>query len=73
MGNSGNDVLNGDAGDDALFGSLGNDVLRGGTGADVLNGGAGIDTARYEFSQAVTINLASGVYTADALGDVFLR
>ncbi|MGR9076482.1 hypothetical protein [Rhizobium leguminosarum] len=69
---NGNDTLDGAAGNDQLFGGNGNDILIGGTGADQLDGGAGIDYASYSTSvSAVTINLKTGVYTGDAVGDTF--
>ena len=59
-GLDGDDFLNGSSGDDSLFGGAGDDELRGAAGADALNGGDGNDTAFYNGSAAVTINLATG-------------
>ena len=70
-GGSGNDTLNGGEGSDTLNGGSGNDTLIGGAGADHLVGGAGTDYASYAGSSAVAINLKTGAYTGDALGDSF--
>ncbi|WP_429931468.1 beta strand repeat-containing protein [Agrobacterium vitis] len=82
MGGSGNDSLSGDAGDDnlygedgndSLFGSAGDDDLNGEAGADILNGGDGTDTVNYWSSDAININLATGVASgSDAQGDTFV-
>jgi Ca2+-binding RTX toxin-like protein len=61
---TGNTVVN------LIQGGAGNDTLTGGAGADTLDGGGGIDTAAY--TAAVTINLATGVNTGEALGDHFV-
>jgi len=67
-----NDTLDGGAGNDQLFGGAGTDILIGGAGADQLDGGDGADNASYSSStSAVTINLKTGVYTGDAVGDTF--
>ena len=72
-GAGGNDTLQGAGGDDVLFGGIGNDTLNGGTGADSLDGGTGIDFADYSSSAAaVTVNLATGVGTGEAVGDTFV-
>ncbi len=81
-GGSGSDSLDGGAGLDKLIGGAGNDTLSGGTeddflvggaGADVLDGGEGFDVASYETATtSVSINLATGATTGDAVGDVFV-
>jgi serralysin len=68
-GQDGNDGLFGDGGVDALSGGNGNDTLVGGTGGDWLVGGADTDTAR--FATSVSLNLATGVHTGEATGDIF--
>jgi len=69
----GDDHLLGGAGNDTLRGQGGNDLLNGGEGADVLDGGTGFDTADYSHSTtAIELNLATGVHTGEAAGDVFL-
>jgi Ca2+-binding RTX toxin-like protein len=68
-GGVGNDTLQGMGGDDTLYGGDGNDALIGGAGADKLFGGAGIDSVA--FAGSVTINMATGVHTGDAAGDIF--
>jgi Ca2+-binding RTX toxin-like protein len=66
------DRLIGGAGADKLYGGEGKDTLIGGAGADILDGGEGKDIASYETATtAVSINLATGVHTGDAAGDVF--
>ncbi|CAN7623273.1 M10 family metallopeptidase C-terminal domain-containing protein [Bosea sp. LjRoot9] len=55
-----------------ITGGNGNDTLVGGGGADTLIGGAGTDTASYYGGAGVTVNLATGVHTGDAAGDVFI-
>lgn len=73
VGGSATDVLNGNGGDDKLTGNAGADVLIGGAGADALDGGDGIDTASYETSGAVTVNLADpSLNTGDAFGDTYV-
>ena len=57
MGWNGNDVLWGRGGDDWLHAHAGDDELNGGAGADGLHGGGGNDTASYEHSTGVTVNL----------------
>ncbi|WP_280956440.1 beta strand repeat-containing protein [Ciceribacter lividus] len=72
-GGNGGDTISSGAGDDALYGGNGNDTLIGGAGADVLDGGDGTDTASYSnATEAVTVNLKTGVYTGDAAGDTFI-
>ncbi len=68
-GRSGNDTLNGGAGNDTLIGGAGNDTLIGGSGNDILQGGSGIDTADYSASNAIVVNLATGV-VSDGLGGI---
>jgi Ca2+-binding RTX toxin-like protein len=80
-GNNGLDTLNGMNGSDRLRGENDNDTLNGGegddflwgdAGADVLNGGNGTDYACYTYAAAgVSINLATGVHTGEALGDTY--
>lgn len=79
-GPSFNDTVDGGGGDDRLIGAFGSDLLMGGDGndwligggdGDTLQGGDGIDTASYEGSGAVQINLALGTATGShAAGDV---
>jgi Ca2+-binding RTX toxin-like protein len=66
----GSDSVGGGGGRDSLFGEDGDDILAGGADADYLDGGWGWDTAY--FGSAVTINLATGVHSGEAAGDVFL-
>jgi Ca2+-binding RTX toxin-like protein len=69
----GGDHLLGGAGNDTLRGQGGNDLLNGGEGADMLDGGTGFDTADYSHaSSAIELNLATGMHTGEAAGDVFL-
>jgi Tol biopolymer transport system component/Ca2+-binding RTX toxin-like protein len=71
-GAGGNDSVEGGAGNDTLSGDAGDDSLVGGVGADVLNGGDGYDIASYKTATTgVSINLATGLHTGDAAGDVF--
>ncbi|MGX1790466.1 beta strand repeat-containing protein, partial [Bosea sp. NPDC055332] len=71
-GGTGNDSLSGNGGNDTLIGGDGNDLLQGGTGADLLIGGSGTDTAYYvNAATGVTVNLATGVHTGEAQGDVY--
>ncbi|QFS51330.1 beta strand repeat-containing protein [Nostoc sphaeroides] len=66
------DRLFGGIGNDSLFGDAGDDWLIGDAGADTLNGGDGVDIASYSTAEAgVSINLATGVNTGDAAGDVY--
>lgn len=53
----GNDLLQGDGGSDTLLGGEGNDSLIGGAGNDILSGGNGIDTAVYDSSANIVVNL----------------
>ena len=59
--------IGGEAGKDTLTGGAGNDTLYGGTGADTLDGGTGTDTAWYDGSNGVTIDLGG---TKDSNGYV---
>jgi Ca2+-binding RTX toxin-like protein len=69
-GQGGNDSLSGEAGNDQLYGGAGNDVISGGAGADTIDGGTDIDTADYTLSNAINLNLTTGVHTGgDAAGD----
>ncbi|MUZ66454.1 calcium-binding protein, partial [Agrobacterium vitis] len=71
-GGKGADTLNGGNGADTLEGGEGADTLIGKAGADILNGGDGIDTASYEGSAAVNVNLITNVATGgEAAGDTF--
>ncbi len=56
-GGKGADTLRGGAGDDLLAGGDDNDRLSGGLGKDFLAGGAGVDTAFYEATGAITLNV----------------
>lgn len=68
----GDDTLIGRGGVDILLGGDGNDTLAGGADGDTLNGGAGLDFADYFASAGVTVSLAAGSGTGEALGDVFI-
>ena len=78
-GDLGDNVLRGGAGNDILIGGLGGDTLVGGPGADTMYGDfdgvfaigdLSIDTASYEDSAAVIIDLDTGVHSGgDAVGD----
>ncbi len=57
MGLDGNDRVSGRAGNDTVSGGLGDDTLAGGLGDDLIQGGAGIDTALFETTAAVTVDL----------------
>jgi Ca2+-binding RTX toxin-like protein len=56
-GSEGANLLKGSAGADSLRGVDGNDTLNGGPGNDVLEGGAGIDTAVYDTTTIVAVDL----------------
>ncbi len=56
-GGKGADTIRGAAGDDLLAGGDDNDRLSGGAGKDFLAGGAGMDTAFYEGTGAITLNV----------------
>ncbi|MUZ75040.1 calcium-binding protein, partial [Agrobacterium vitis] len=49
--------------DNTIIGGAGNDTLIGKAGADILNGGDGSDTASYEGSAAVNVNLKTNLAT----------
>jgi len=74
-GQAGNDFIYGGDGADILEGGAGDDLLEGGSGADQIDGGEGFDTVSYlGSSEAVTINLATGVFSgSDTQGDVLLN
>ncbi|WP_339526664.1 beta strand repeat-containing protein, partial [Pseudomonas sp. EL_65y_Pfl2_R96] len=63
-GNDGNNLLNGGAGDDLLDGGAGNDLLVGGMGVDTLTGGSGAD--RFVFN--LLSELGKGA-TSDVITD----
>lgn len=67
----GADTLHGGAGDDELSGGYGDDWLDGGDGDDWLDGGRGNDTLGFFDANylGVSVNLATGVVSGDALGD----
>ena len=79
QGNAGDDLLDGGHDDDTLAGGSGADSLIGGNGQDILigggdgdrlDGGVGIDTASYEGSSGVMIDLSQGITKGgDAEGD----
>jgi Ca2+-binding RTX toxin-like protein len=72
FGSNGNDVLFGGLGNDTLVGDGGDDTLIGGAGADTFFGGDGLDSASYANSTVgLLINLATGVRTGDAIGDLY--
>jgi Ca2+-binding RTX toxin-like protein len=54
------DFISGDSGFNRLNGAGGDDLLFAGDGGDVLDGGDGVDTAVYDFSSAVSVDLAGG-------------
>lgn len=57
------------SGSDFLFGEAGNDRLIGDDGDDVIDGGADTDEADYsKATQAVTINLVTGIASAGSYG-----
>ncbi|MES0884378.1 hypothetical protein [Roseibium sp. SCP14] len=69
---SSNAILTGNAGDNVIVGGSGVDQLLGGAGADHLVGGAGTDYASYlNATEAVTVNLKTGIHSGDAAGDTF--
>ncbi len=78
-GGDGNDTLNGGAGNDVLIGGVGNDLfIAGGDRAgginiiDVYNGGDDFDTVSYaNATEAVVINLQTGVHQGAATSDTF--
>ena len=73
-GGDGSDYLYGNDGNDNLSGGNGSDILIGGEGADILDGGSGTDTVSYSSSiSGVTVNLASGGTSGDALGDTYTK
>ncbi|SCZ28287.1 MULTISPECIES: calcium-binding protein [unclassified Pseudomonas] len=62
----------GNASENIIIGGAGNDVLFGGDGADQFFGGSGLDVAGYtDSSEAMYINLKTGVYSGIAVGDTF--
>jgi len=67
---SGNFVGSGSAVANVITGGAGNDVLTGAGGGDTLIGGAGTDTA--SFLSSVTVNLATGIHSGEAAGDVYV-
>ncbi|RED44698.1 calcium-binding protein, partial [Aestuariispira insulae] len=72
MGGWGHDRIHGGTGDDTLSGDVGNDLLLGGDGNDVIRGGLGNDTVSYaDDTKGVSVNLAAGRSTNDAVGDDF--
>ncbi|MBY5337223.1 RTX toxin [Rhizobium leguminosarum] len=76
-GTDGNDYLphtgQSNGGNETYKGLGGNDVLKGGAGADLLDGGSGNDTASYDGSSAVNVNLATGAASGGhATGDKFV-
>jgi Ca2+-binding RTX toxin-like protein len=71
-GLDGADVLFGNGGNDILRGGAGNDFILPGAGADQIDGGADFDAAFYgDSTSAISLNLANGVHTGFAAGDVF--
>ena len=72
-GGFGNDVLFGNAGNDTLLGGFGDDFILPGDGADSVNGAQNFDAVFYgDAPTAITLNLATGVHTGFAQGDVFV-
>jgi Ca2+-binding RTX toxin-like protein len=72
FGLDGADVLFGNGGNDILRGGAGNDFILPGAGADQIDGGADFDAAFYgDSATAISLNLATGVHTGFAAGDVF--
>ena len=60
------DTLKGNALANQLYGNAGNDTFTATLGIDLINGGAGLDSLIFTGSNAVTANLATGVYFFDA-------
>jgi hypothetical protein len=72
-GGFGADILFGNAGADTLLGGFGNDFILPGDGADSVNGAQDFDAVFYgDAPTAITLNLATGVHTGFAAGDVFV-
>ncbi len=71
-GGNGDDTIDGGADNDTLNGDAGDDTISGGAGVDVIDGGSntgGGDTVDYSAeSGAVTVNLGTGVVSADGTG-----
>jgi len=66
------ETIYGGSGNDTLNAGAGNDKIIGGAGGDQIIGGSGTDTASYETSSSVTLNLVTpGSSTGDAAGDTF--
>ncbi len=66
------ETIYGGSGNDTLNAGAGNDKIVGGAGGDQIIGGSGTDTASYETSSSVTLNLViPGSSTGDAAGDTF--
>ena len=77
LGTNGNDIMphsgQSNGGNETFKGLGGNDVVKGGAGADELDGGSGNDTASYEGSGAVNVNLATKAASGGhAAGDKFV-
>ncbi|MFY9294377.1 MAG: M10 family metallopeptidase C-terminal domain-containing protein [Methylorubrum rhodinum] len=70
-GGGGDDKLRGLGANDILYGEAGNDTIVGGAGRDIVFGGDGFDTAVFEGSAGVTVNLVNGAHAGDAAGDLF--
>lgn len=70
-GGDGADSVLGGVGDDLLFGDADNDTLSGGDGADQIDGGLGYDTATFNLTSAISIDLLGGVNTGEAAGDTY--
>lgn len=79
LGGTGNDTIDGGDDDDSieggdgsddLIGGDGDDTLSGGSGSDDFDGGDGTDTVDFSYtdSNALTINLATGVATFTSSG-----
>jgi Ca2+-binding RTX toxin-like protein len=71
-GRDGTDILAGGDGNDFIVGDAGDDTLIGGAGADKLTGSEGSDTALYEGTTGIVVNLLDATKnTGDAAGDVY--
>lgn len=74
-GNGGDDFISTGAGNDTLIGGDGDDFMRGRDGIDSYDGGAGVDRVSLfdsrpnRMTQAVVVDLRSGIITNDGYGN----